>query len=151
MPGGRPKSDEKQRFLAKVKEMDSGCHEWQSTIKKDGYGSFYFRARQEQAHRAAYTLFVGEIPADKMVLHKCDNRKCVKLEHLYIGDAKQNKADKIERCQWWGNMKYGDSVIEECRRLYAAGMTQKQISELVGPDQTTVSKFIRRTFKSRGK
>lgn len=140
---GRPKSDPKKRFLEKVKAMDSGCQEWQSVIHWSGYGKFHLDGEQMFAHRAAYLLFVGEIPNGMQVLHKCDNRKCVNLAHLYLGDAKQNAKDKVERCRWWGRMKFDASTIDKCKRMYSEGMTQQAIAKLIGMDQTSVSRFVR--------
>ena len=143
MPGGRPREDASQRFLAKMKVVDSGCHEWQALLHRDGYGKFSLNQRTVPAHRAAYALFNGEIPEGKMVLHKCDNRKCVNLDHLYIGTGKDNTRDKIERCAWWGKMKYTASQIAECKRLYATGLSQEKVGLLLNMDQTTVSRFVR--------
>lgn len=143
MPGGRPREDARQRFLVKVKVVDSGCHEWQALLHRDGYGKFSLNQKTIAAHRAAYILFRGDIPKRKMVLHKCDNRKCVNLDHLYIGTGKENTRDKIERCAWWGQMKYSAAQIEECKRLYTTGLTQEKIGEILNMDQTTVSRFVR--------
>ncbi len=32
-----------------------------------------------------------------MVCHHCDNRPCVRPEHLYLGDATTNSADAVAR------------------------------------------------------
>ena len=143
-------SDSKVRFLRMVKIVESGCHEWTSTLHRDGYGKFHYKGQQVQAHRVAYSLFVGEIPQGMMILHKCDNRKCVNPEHLYAGTAKQNMADKIARCRkLWGRMKYTQIQIDECKRLYASGMSQCEVAEKMNMDQTTVSRFVRGDYLKR--
>ncbi len=38
MPRGRSKADAKARFLKMVNVAASGCHEWCSTLHRDGYG-----------------------------------------------------------------------------------------------------------------
>lgn len=150
MPGGRPKSDAKKRFLNMVTVASNGCHEWGSTIHRDGYGKCYYEGKQMQAHRVSYLLFVGKITDGLHVLHCCDNRKCVNPEHLYLGTPKQNVADKISRYQGlWGRMKYSGQQIEEARKLYAQGMTQQAIADKLGMDQTTVSRFVRGDFLKR--
>ena len=138
--------DPKERFLAKVLECENGCHEWQSTIRKDGYGKFWINGKQAQAHRAAWSLFKGEIPAGLWVLHKCDNRKCVNLNHLYLGTAKDNARDRTERCEWWGRMKYSNDAIQEIRDLYATGnYSQQALADIYGMHQTQVSRYVRKT------
>lgn len=146
---GRPKADSKKRFLEKVKAMDTGCQEWQSVIHRDGYGKFYLDGEQMAAHRAAYLLFAGGIPRGMHVLHKCDNRKCVNVAHLYLGTNKQNVRDKVERCLWWGRMKYDAATINKCKSMYAEGMTQQAIADLIGMDQTSVSRFVRGDHRQR--
>ena len=145
----RPASDEKSRFLSFVDVSPNGCHEWRSTLSNIGYGKFYFRGKQQMAHRAAYTLFGGDIPKGKWVLHKCDNRKCVNLSHLYLGTAKDNTRDKLERCQWHGNMQIDAETIAQCQKKYLEGKTQMTIAKEMGLSQASVSRFVRGSYFSR--
>lgn len=132
----------KERFLEKVKPMPNGCHDWQSTMHRDGYGKFWYKKRQVQAHRMAYILFVGEVPNGLWVLHKCDNRKCVNIEHLYLGDAKQNTKDKIERCEWWGRMKIPRETVNKCFELRKLGWSQQRIADNLRIKQQQVSRYL---------
>lgn len=52
-----------------------------------------------QAHRYAYLLEVGPIPAGKFILHNCDNGGggCVNPKHLYVGTQTDNMRDRKER------------------------------------------------------
>lgn len=135
----------KERFLNKVKVQENGCHEWQSTIHRDGYGKFWFDGKQIQAHRMSYSLFVGDIPDGLFVLHKCDNRKCVNPEHLYLGTASDNCKDKVERYKgMWGRMKIPYEDVIKCREMYyKLGKTQQEIANHFGIHQTQVSRYIR--------
>lgn len=133
----------KERFEAKVKKMENGCHEWQSTLHRDGYGKFWHETGQVQAHRMSYQIHHGEVPDGMWVLHRCDNRKCVNPEHLYLGDAKQNAQDMHNRGRAVGRLVYGVEAVERARQLYAEGRSQQSIADELGIHQTTISKYIR--------
>ena len=89
----RPKSDPVKRFLAKVKETENGCIEWQAGLARGGYGKFRLPNKTTTAHRFAFETFVSPIPTGMHVLHRCDNRKCINIEHLFLGTTQDNIAD----------------------------------------------------------
>lgn len=137
-----------ERFKEKVKLVESGCHEWQSTIHRDGYGKFWLDGRQIAAHRVSYMIANGGIPNGLMVLHKCDNRKCVNPCHLYAGTPSQNVRDKLERFKgMWGFMKHPYEKVLEVRSLYESGLTQTRVAEITGVSQSHVSKMVRGTVR----
>lgn len=87
-----------ERFNKKHKiNADTGCDEWTAGINSYGYGAFGLNGITQSASRSAWELFVGPIPSDKQVLHKCDNRKCVKIDHLYLGTPAENGWDRVVR------------------------------------------------------
>lgn len=51
------------------------------------------RNRSEPAHRVHWLLVKGPIPQGQMVLHRCNNKHCVNLEHLYLGTHVENMDD----------------------------------------------------------
>lgn len=84
---------------------NSGCIEWMGAIATSGYGAInicesgskYKHNTVYNAHRISYELFIGVIPDGLLVLHKCDNRKCVNPDHLFVGNQKENMSDMITK------------------------------------------------------
>lgn len=85
------------RFWAKV-DKSTDCWEWMGNIKEDsGYGSIKNGNTMDYAHRVSWTLHFGTIPKGLCVLHKCDNRRCVNPNHLFLGTYKDNVQDMIKK------------------------------------------------------
>lgn len=123
MPGVRAPVD--IRFWSKVHSTGS-CWEWQGHVNKThGYGQFDWRFAL-RAHRAAWLLIFGPIPEELQVLHKCDNKRCVRPSHLFLGTQKTNVHDcvakgRISRGEHRPQHKLTTKDVIEIRRAYAAG------------------------------
>ncbi len=101
----------KNRFYEKVTIPNKdGCMEWNSSISKNGYGVFTIHPKFIHAHRFAYKFFIGEFSNDLCVLHKCDNRKCVSPEHLFLGDKNLNNKDRANKKR--SSINYGAAKLD---------------------------------------
>ena len=76
------------RFNEKLIPGPGDCWYWRAGhFKKTGYAMFSIRGqdgkwRPTVAHRVAYELYIGEIPAGLDLDHLCQNRGCVNPWHL---------------------------------------------------------------------
>ena len=76
---------------------DTHCWEWQLHVDKDGYGTFAIDSYPHRAHRVSFEIFRQPIPFGVLVLHACDNPRCVNPQHLFLGSQLDNMLDKIAK------------------------------------------------------
>lgn len=86
----------KKFLLDRVDKVDTGCWEWiGSTVT--GYGKFRDDRKMVLAHRMSFLVFNGDIPMNMQICHKCDNRKCINPDHLFIGTQLDNIRDCVAK------------------------------------------------------
>lgn len=78
------------------------------------------------AHRYAWRLANGSPPDDIYVLHACDNRKCVRASHLFLGTALDNTRDMLAK----GRGSNGERPLGD--RNPAAKLTEAQATAVIG-------------------
>lgn len=93
-----------ERFMSKVRVAD-GCWEWQASTKLTGYGQFWYRERMALSHRVSWELHNGPLGESDYVLHHCDNRLCVRPDHLFIGSLSDNVQDMLAKGRAFGQQK----------------------------------------------
>ncbi len=127
----------------------NGCWEWIKTLNLWGYGKITYRdnkkSKEISAHRLSYILNIGKLPKKKLVLHKCDNRKCVNPQHLYLGTQKDNMNDMINKKRAvilkgsqapWSKLNENDVI--EIKKLLITNLSQYKIGKLFNVSRSAI-------------
>jgi hypothetical protein len=107
---GRSVSED--RFWSKV-DTSGECWEWTAAIS-GGYGRFKYDGAVTYAHRASWRMHFGDIPSELQVCHHCDNRRCVRPAHLFLGTVMDNAHDAMRK----GRRRVSNDPATVRRRAY---------------------------------
>lgn len=79
------------RFFKKVKIDAPGCWLWLGA-RTNGYGvmALGYGNKNTKAHILSFRIHHGEVPVGREVCHRCNQKLCVRPDHLYAGTHKEN-------------------------------------------------------------
>lgn len=145
----RPAKPIIERFWSQVRKTD-----WCWTVHGYRYGKIKTgppEKRTISAHRFSWELHFGPVPAGKCVCHACNNKLCVRPDHLYLGTCKQNIHDAIRdglKPDWSGDKNPKSKLGVELSKLIAMSPKPvKVLAEYYGVWETTIYR-IRRKYAS---
>ena len=111
-----------KRFAEHVTKSNK-CWEWTASLDKDGYGICHVQGKARRTHRVAWETEKGPIPKGFCVLHRCDNRKCVRVSHLFLGTRITNNKDRDQK----GRIRHGSLLGELHGRAKLTAVDVKKI------------------------
>jgi HNH endonuclease len=158
-----PRPTFQERFWAKVNKdgpvpahcPDLGpCWVWTAATYVAGYGMFGLGGRtdgSQGAHVVSWIMANGPIRDRLRVLHRCDNRPCVRPEHLFLGTQKDNIHDMLKKRRNVdvgakgtanSNAKFTDQQIVSIRERFASGEKGQTLAAEFGVIPNTISRIV---------
>ena len=147
-------------------EPNTGCWLWTGFRFGNGYGGINVRGSVKKAHRIAWELAHGPIPSGLFVLHKCDVRSCILVDHLWLGTHEENMADMVSKGrhsapkgdahgsrlhpekrphgECHGMAKLTSEGVDRIRSLCAAGVSQRAAGSLFCISRSQAGRIVRR-------
>ena len=133
------------RFWSKVNKTDT-CWLWTASSRTDGYGVIGIEGKTKSAHRVSWQLTYGDIPDGLYVCHHCDNKLCVNPNHLFLGTAKDNTQDMIQKGRRGGCYRLEGWMVPIIRKMLTSASksgrglwTHKRIGEIFNVSRNTIS------------
>jgi hypothetical protein len=125
--------------------IGDGCWEWRYQLNSGGYGIITIRGehRQERVSRYSYKLFRGPISRGLRVCHTCDNPKCAKPSHLFLGTSADNMKDAVWKGRHVGRGKLSLEHVAEIREASCMGESNSSIARRYRIAPQSVSAIVR--------
>lgn len=160
---------DKRRFWEKVwtsteDDHPDACWVWMGGLFGGmRYGAFSLNRVPRLAHRVSYALHHGGIPDSdgriNVVMHACDNARCVRPDHLVLGTQQENikdawrkgratveAASAVSRAgESNGRAALTRAKVEALRAAWSTGgHTKKGLARAYGISDTQVSRILNR-------
>lgn len=140
-----------ERFHEKwTLNQEKGCWEWTASTAGKGYGQIKIpkTRRQIYAHQLSYLIHCGSIPDGLFVCHACDNTRCVRPSHLFLGTSQDNNLDALNKGhnvlvpRKPGNQKLLPVQVKRIHELTEHGFSQGYLASVYGVAQQTICKIV---------
>jgi hypothetical protein len=124
-----------QRIMTRSKQNDKGClicdyHPSAIYAQVRWFNETTGKWSMRQASVLVYEHHYGPIPGGMVVMHKCDNPRCVNIEHLRLGTQKENVQDSIDKRRWSMNdrHKWSKLSVQDVREIRESPLCSKDLA-----------------------
>ena len=118
----------------------TGCWVWQGGCCFNGYARLRrgYEGKSTLCHRIIYEHHNGPVQKGHVVMHTCDNRRCVNPDHLRSGTYKDNMLDMVQKGRSSSSI-LTEKDVREIHRLSENGHTVHSIAASFCVSRSTVS------------
>ncbi len=120
------------------RDVASGCLIFLKWQRKKGYGATYYRGTQWLAHRLSYYALHGPIAKGCYVCHRCDNRLCVAVEHLYLGTRQENATGMVRKDRASSKLRLRREQVVEIKRRLVSGHSCAEVAKAMSIAYPTI-------------
>lgn len=139
------------RFWIKV-QKGPDCWELKTRPCSKGYSRVRLSGFQSNlAHRVSWELHNGKIPNGLFICHKCDNRKCIRPDHLFMGTQLDNMKDMAAKGRKRPaigirnrHAKLTDKKVIQIRTLYECGIPTRKLATKFRVTKRTIRSVVLR-------
>lgn len=143
----------RQAVLARTRVLECGCcRGWGGYRTTGGYGIVALHGQRYLTHRLVWEMTNGPIPDGLYACHDCpcgvDRRECCEPSHIFLGTSRDNMQDAARKGRTLAGsrhpfVKISIDHVNEIRRRYATGETQRALAREFSVAQTTISALCR--------
>lgn len=146
-----------ERFWPRVQKTET-CWLWGGAKSRQGYGALHIPGTANDVilvHRLSYQLHYGCFDKALFVCHHCDNPSCVRPDHLFLGESRDNVADAVTKGHMVGprhatrgvahpQAKLNEKQVRDIRQMRTDGLSYRAITAITGVPSGTIPDIIRR-------
>ena len=123
------------RYFERNVIRTDGCWDWKTKCRSEKYVRMdYAKGKPKiSIHVYSWKINFGEIPNGMYVCHKCDNTRCSNPTHLFLGTAKDNNRDCVNKNRHpkgerHGMAKLNEEIVKKIRQLLGLRIVVPEIS-----------------------
>ena len=106
--------------------MKEYCIEWTGAVNSGGYPVSWKDGKTVYAHR-----LIAEAKEGEVVMHTCDNPRCINPTHLQIGTHKENSEDMVRKGRSAKGEDTGNAKLTTAEVLFIRTLQGSQSSRKV--------------------
>lgn len=119
----------------------AGCWDWGTD---QAYPLVWVDGHKQRLNRAVWEALFGPVPPGLFVCHRCDNPRCYRPEHLFLGTSQDNHLDmqqkgRIARGVKSRHAKLTEDDVREVRRRIEDGQSGRSIARSLGVKESCIS------------